>query len=210
MKKYNQLQQELQTTKLIIVSKKRSEEEILTYYNLGHRDFGENRVDELITKYNNLPKDINWHFIGHLQRNKAAKICSFIHTVQSVTSLKLAKILNTEAQKHNRIINILVEVNFAQEETKSGLAKADIHDFIKQLTKFSQLNLQGIMCIGPHTTNPELIEQSFKEASTFQKQLQTEFSELDLSELSMGMSNDYQIALKHHSTMVRLGSCLFK
>ncbi len=198
------------STKLIVVSKKRSLEEIMHYYEAGVRDFGENRVDELIKKAQALPKDIRWHFIGHLQRNKAAKILPYVFLIHSVESKDLLDVLEKEACKLNKKIPILIQFNLAEESTKSGLSEKEAVEFAKQALSFEHLNVKGMMTMGPHVDDMQEIEKVFKQAHALLLHLQEQFGTEHFSELSMGMSSDWKIALKHGSTMLRIGTILFE
>lgn len=209
MKDFQELKKNLKNTKLIIVSKKRSKEEIMTYYNLNERCFGENRADELLTKID-LPKDIQWHFIGHLQRNKVASVLPYLDCIESVDSLDLVKELEKEACKIDKTISILIQFNYAQEDTKSGLSKDDAIPFIEECLKYPHVKVKGTMCMGPHTEELSQIEAVFKEAQDHFLQLQKYFGKEIIHECSMGMSHDYPIALQYGSTIVRLGTILFE
>lgn len=209
MIKFEELMKELGTTKLVVVSKKRSKEQIMHYYNLGQRMFGENRAEELLTKVD-LPKDIEWHFIGHLQRNKVRKIISYLSCIESVESLDLVKILDQEAKRINRVIPILIQFNFAKESTKKGLNHEDAIPFITECLNYENIKVRGIMCMGPHTDNTQQIEAVFEEAQRCFLELQNHFGKELICECSMGMSDDYPLALHHGSTMVRIGSKLFE
>lgn len=197
-------------TKLIVVSKKRSLEEIMSYYEAGVRDFGENRADDLIKKAQALPKDIRWHFIGHLQRNKAAKILPYVFLIHSVESKDLLHVLEKEAQKLNKTVPILIQFNLAEESTKSGLSEEDALQFAKDALSYEHLNVKGIMTMGPHVDDAQEIEKVFKQAHDLLLKLQQTFSTEHFSELSMGMSSDWKIALQHGSTMLRIGTILFE
>ena len=199
-----ELKKELKSEKnLVLVSKTRSNEEILEAYNLGIRDFGENYVQELVKKMDALPEDIRWHMIGHLQTNKVKDIVRRnIYLIESVDSIKLAKEINKEAIKNNKIINILIEVKISQDPDKTGCKKEDLEDIIKYVKHLSNINLQGLMTIGPNTEDNEIIRKSFKEM----KQLQNKYK---LPLLSMGMSNDYKIAIEEGTNIVRIGTKVF-
>jgi len=191
-------------TTLCIISKKRTIKEIEEYYNQGERIFGENKVQELLSKYETLPKDIKWHFIGHLQTNKVKYIASFIDCVQSVDSIKLAKEINKQALKHKRTINILLELHLAQEDmNKTGINIDNFDNIYQDVKELSNLNIQGIMVMGPHTNNQKRIKEVFNQAYNIYKQY-------NFTTLSMGMSHDYQIALECGSNMLRIGTYLFE
>ncbi len=197
------LKSELGSVLLVAVSKTKSNEEILKAYDLGIRDFGENYVQELITKMDSLPKDINWHMIGHLQTNKVASIVKRnIYLIESVDSIKLANTINKEAIKNEKIVNILIEVNIVNDPNKTGCKLNDLDSLIKECNNLSNINLMGLMAIGPITDDSILIEKYFKEM----KSLKNKYK---LKILSMGMSSDYKIALKCGTDCVRIGSKIF-
>ena len=186
--------------KLIAVSKTKSIEDILEAYNAGQRDFGENKVQELISKIDRLPKDIKWHMIGHLQTNKVKDcIRDEIVLIHSVDSLKLAKEIDKESKKRNKITNILIEINIGNEETKFGIIPNELEDFLKQLKDLSNINIQGLMCVAPNTSDTSKYFREMKALAT----------KYDLKELSMGMTNDYKKAINAGSTMIRLGTLIF-
>jgi PLP dependent protein len=196
---------------LVAVSKTKSIEEIKELYDLGHRDFGENYEQELVDKQLQLPKDIHWHFIGHLQSNKVKKIAPFIHLVQSVDSLKLLKEINKQAQKNNRIINCLFQVHIAEEETKFGLDERELETLMhaneSQLRELRNVNVCGLMGMASFTDNLDKVKSEFGYLKTLFDKFQQKHSTFDT--LSMGMSADYSIAVQEGSTMVRIGSLIF-
>ncbi|MBQ4342375.1 MAG: YggS family pyridoxal phosphate-dependent enzyme [Erysipelotrichaceae bacterium] len=199
-----------ENTKLIVVSKKRSLEEIMSYYEAGVRDFGENRADDLIKKAQVLPKDIRWHFIGHLQRNKVAKVLPYVTLIHSVESKDLLQVIEKEAQKLNKTIPVLIQFNLAEESTKTGLMEEQAFQFVKEALSFEHLNVRGIMTMGPHVEDEKEIEKIFKQAHQLLQELQKNFGSEHFTELSMGMSSDWKIALQHGSTMLRIGTILFE
>lgn len=196
--------------KIVVVSKKRSLDEIMSYYDAGVRDFGENRADDLIQKAEVLPKDIRWHFIGHLQRNKVAKVLPYVSLIHSVESRDLLKVLNKEAQKLNRIVPVLIQFNLAKEDTKTGLNETEALEFAKEALSYSFLQVKGIMTMGPHVEDSAAIEAVFRQAHDLQNKLKEVYGNEHFSELSMGMSSDWKIALKHGSTLLRIGTILFE
>lgn len=205
---YDQINQMLpENCQLLIVSKFRSKEQILDYYKIGHQAFAENRVQELCEKQQKLPKDIKWHFIGHLQKNKAKYIVPFIEMIHSVENLQLVQILEKEAAKCNRQLPILIQLNLAKEETKSGITKEEADSFIEACNQYPHILVKGIMCMGPHCDDPERIREVFHEAKLLLSTLQNKYP--SMTECSMGMSQDYPIAIKEGSTMLRIGSALF-
>jgi pyridoxal phosphate enzyme (YggS family) len=195
---------------LVAVSKTKSTEEIKALYDLGQRDFGENYVQELVEKQLQLPRDIRWHFIGHLQTNKVKQIASFIHLVQSVDSLKLLMEINKQAQKNSRVVDCLLQVHIAQEETKFGLDEHELNQIIAHTSEspLSNVRIAGLMGMASFIDDMEKIRKEFKYLkSLFDKQLRT--SNFELQTLSMGMSSDYPIAIEEGSNMVRIGSLIF-
>ena len=194
--------------KTIAVSKRSTIEEILSVYNLNHKDFGENRVQDLIVKYNKLPKDINWHMIGHLQRNKVKDIIEFIHLIHSVDSLRLLDQINKESSKKNLKTNILIQVKVSQDVGKYGFLTDELDNVFKNYLshKYRNINILGLMGMATFTDNISQIESEFSLLST----LYNKYSKMtNLKYLSMGMSGDYLLALKYNSNMIRLGSAIF-
>lgn len=199
--------------KLIAVSKTKSIEEITEAYQAGQRDFGENQVQELLEKEAQLPKDINWHLIGHLQTNKVKSIAPFISMIHSVDSLKLLQEINKQALKNNRVIDCLLQIYIADEDTKFGLGFDEVIELLRseEFAELKNVRIVGLMGIATNTENPKLISEEFYELKTLFKGIkQTYFRKDDsFKELSMGMSSDYKIAIEQGSTMVRLGSTIF-
>lgn len=199
---------------LIAVSKIKTIEDIKELYDLGHRDFGENYVQELADKQAALPKDIRWHFIGHLQSNKVKYVASFVHLIQSVDSLKLLKEINKQAVKHNREIECLLQVHIADEETKFGF---DEHELVlifstnlSELHELKNIKIVGLMGMASLTEDENKIRTEFKKLKNiFDNFAQAQTSNCKFETLSMGMSSDYKMAIEEGSTMVRIGSLLF-
>jgi len=192
---------------IIAVSKTKSNEEILQIYDVGHRDFGENRIQELKEKYDKLPKDIKWHMIGHLQKNKVKHIAPFVDLIHSVDSYKLLKEINKQGIKNKRIIKCLLQIKIAKEESKFGLLKNQIEDLISLSSDLNNINIIGLMGMATFTNNQDVINSEFKEISTLFKNLKISYPKFSF--LSIGMSNDYLIAMKYGSNMVRIGSQIF-
>ncbi|MEO6455948.1 MAG: YggS family pyridoxal phosphate-dependent enzyme [Ginsengibacter sp.] len=200
--------------KLVAVSKVQSVADIKELYDLGQRDFGENYVQELVDKYEALPKDINWHFIGHLQTNKVKYIASFVELIQGVDSLKLLEEINKEGGKNNRVINCLLQVHIAMEETKFGLSENELSTLFTQLNtnekQLANVKICGLMGIASFTDNLEKVRSEFRYLkSLFDKYTQLSTINYQLSTISMGMSADYKIAIEEGSNMVRIGSLIF-
>lgn len=196
---------------LVAVSKVQSEQAMQALYDWGHRDFGENYVQELFHKYQQLPKDINWHYIGHLQSNKVKYIASFVHLIHGVDSEKLLKEINKQAAKNNRIINCLLQVHISAEETKFGFDAAELSTFLQSdLTQFKNVKICGLMGMASFTEDNDLIKKEFAQLKMlFDKYAQLSTFNIQLSTLSMGMSADYAFAIEAGSNMVRIGSLLF-
>jgi pyridoxal phosphate enzyme (YggS family) len=194
--------------KTIAVSKRSTSEEILSVYNLNHKDFGENRVQDLIVKHNKLPKDIHWHMIGHLQRNKVKDIIEFIHLIHSVDSLRLLDQINKESSKKNLKTNILIQVKVSQDVGKYGFLSDELDNVFKNYlsNKYRNINILGLMGMATFTDNISQVESEFSLLSS----LYNKYSKMtNLKYLSMGMSGDYLLALKYNSNMIRLGSAIF-
>lgn len=199
--------------KLVAVSKTKPNEAITEAYNLGQRVFGENKALELLAKYETLPKDIEWHFIGHLQTNKVKYIAPFVHMIHAVDSLKLLKEIDKAAAASNRIINCLLQFHIASEETKFGL---DIDEATLLLTSaefasFANIHICGIMGMATNTDNKEQVRKEFLNLKDIFETLKTRYflNDKNFKEISMGMSGDYLIAIECGSTMVRVGSSIF-
>jgi len=199
--------------KLIAVSKTKSNEEIMEAYNAGQRIFGENQVQELVDKYEHLPKDIEWHLIGHLQTNKVKYIASFISLIHSVDSLKLLIEINKQAAKNKRIIDCLLQVYIADEDTKFGLGYDETIELLRseEYSQLKNIRIVGLMGIATNTKLEKQINDEFNELNVFFEGIKQSFfrKEESFREISMGMSGDYKIALENGSTMIRVGSTIF-
>ena len=215
---YYRLKSELdkKSVTLVAVSKTKPAEEVMDLYELGQRDFGENYVQELLDKAALLPKDIRWHFIGHLQRNKVKYIIPFVHLIQGVDSPRLLEEINKQALKLGTICNCLLQMHIASEETKFGFAENELSEFLEELSLKMQLNqlgnvkIRGLMGMASLTDEPEMSRMEFKTLKqVFDKFSKKEDPSLHLDILSMGMSGDYQLAIEEGSNMVRIGSLLF-
>ncbi len=204
---------ELLNVTLIAVSKNKGLDAIKEAYDAGHRFFGENRVQELVEKYEHLPKDIQWHLIGHLQTNKVKYIAPFVSMIHSVDSLKLLQEINKHAAKVGRIIDCLLEIYIADEETKFGLGFDEAIELLRssEYEVLENVRIVGLMGISTNSANAKKIKDEFYELSTFFKGLKQSFfrKQDSFKEISMGMSSDYKIAIEQGSTMVRIGSTIF-
>ena len=211
-KHYWKIKQAALDIDLCVVSKHHSIEEIQSYYDAGERIFAENRATELIFKAGTLPKDIAWHYIGHLQRNKVKEILPIVSCIQSLDNIALAKVIEKEATKLNRTVDVLIELHLANEDSnKSGLDPADVETFTNfLLQECPHIKIQGLMTMGPHTNDEERIHEVFTKAQDIFKHLQETFGKQYFHTLSMGMSHDYPIAIEHGSTMLRIGTYLFE
>ena len=198
---------------LIAVSKTKSNDEILQAYHAGQRLFGENMVQELVEKFESLPKDIEWHLIGHLQTNKVKYIAPFISMIQSVDSLKLLQEIDKHAEKNKRVIDCLLQVYIADEETKYGLGFDELIELLRseEFAGLQHVRIRGLMGIATNTENEKQLKEEFYELSTFFEGVKQSFfrKESSFDTLSMGMSSDYKIAIENGSNMVRLGSTIF-
>ncbi|HSF46132.1 MAG TPA: YggS family pyridoxal phosphate-dependent enzyme [Chitinophagaceae bacterium] len=199
---------------LIAVSKTKPVADILALYETGHRDFGENYVQELTEKHNQLPQDIRWHFIGHLQSNKVKYIAPFVHMIHGVESIKLLREINKQGEKCGRIINCLLQLYVASEETKFGLDETEVHELLRQMQgseKMEFVQVCGVMAMASFTDNKEQVRSEFKKVKSIFDILKQQYFDGDerFSTISMGMSGDYVIALEEGSTMIRVGSLIF-
>jgi pyridoxal phosphate enzyme (YggS family) len=197
---------------LVAVSKTKPVTDIQALYDMGQRDFGENYVQELVEKQPQLPADIRWHFIGHLQSNKVKYIASFVHLIHGVDSVKLLKEINKQSAKHNRVIEVLLQVHIAKEETKFGLDSAELDQLLHspELPELTNIRIIGLMGMASFSDDMELVRSEFKSLKAlFDNHSSLSTVNCQLSTLSMGMSGDYQIAIEEGSNMVRIGSLLF-
>jgi pyridoxal phosphate enzyme (YggS family) len=213
--KYQEIQSLLsvKNVQLVAVSKVQQKQDILKMYELGQRDFGENYVQELVDKYDALPKDINWHFIGHLQSNKVKYIASFVHLVHGVDSLKLLQEINKQAKKLNRTISVLLQVHIAQEETKFGMDEDDLKSVVHAVSangSLRNISIEGLMGMASFSDDTDQVRNEMR----YLKQLFDTYAKVsapgfNFKTLSMGMSGDFEIAIEEGSNMVRIGSLLF-
>lgn len=199
--------------KLIAVSKTKPASDIQKAYDAGQRIFGENKVQELVSKYDLLPKDIEWHMIGHLQSNKVKYMAHFVSLIHGVDSFSLLKEINKQAQKNNRIQNVLLQFHVAQEETKFGFSYEEAEQMLssKEFQNLENISVVGVMGMASFTENQSQIHAEFKMLKFYFDLLKTQFfiDKNSFKEISMGMSGDYQIAIEEGSTMVRIGSSIF-
>ena len=196
---------------LIAVSKTKPAEAIKELYDMGHRDFGENYVQELVDKDAALPKDIRWHFIGHLQSNKVKYIVPFVHLIHGIDSFKLLKEVDKQAKKIGRTTDVLLQVHIAQEETKFGFSEEELNTNLEpEIHQLNNIRVAGLMGMASFTDNLNKVRSEFQHLKNiFEKHAQLQVANCQLHTLSMGMSADFKIALEEGSTMVRIGSLLF-
>lgn len=195
---------------LIAVSKTKPVEMLQEIYDAGCRDFGENKVQELVDKYEQLPKDIRWHMIGHLQRNKVKYIVDKVALIHSVDSLRLAETIENEAAKHNVTVPILIEVNVAQEESKFGLKTEEVLSLVESVAALPHINIKGLMTIAPYVEDPEENRGIFRQLKKLSVDIAAKnINNVNMSVLSMGMTGDYQVAVQEGATMVRVGTGIF-
>ena len=192
---------------LIAVSKTRTIQEIKQAYNSGQLKFGENRVQEIVDKQSKLPDDIEWHMIGHLQKNKVKYIAGFIKLIHSLDRISLAREIDRQAKKEDRIIDCLIQIKISKEDSKFGLKIEDFTDFYKNMETFKNLNVIGLMGMATFTTDIELIDEEFKMIKRIYDNVASNDSKFRV--LSIGMSDDYNIAIENGSTMIRVGSKIF-
>ncbi|HCD67552.1 MAG TPA: YggS family pyridoxal phosphate-dependent enzyme [Bacteroidetes bacterium] len=207
-KNIKQIEQEIGNTQLVVVSKYRSLPELQEVYDGGHRHYGENRVQELTTKYENLPKDIHWHLIGHLQSNKVKYIAPFIYLIHSIDSLKLLKEVDKEARKHQRVISFLFQMHIAQEETKFGLSKTELDEILldPEYINLTHVACKGLMGMASYTEDIDQVKKEFEYLNSVYTELKDKHH---YDTLSMGMSGDYLTAIAEGSNLIRVGSKIF-
>ena len=197
------------SVKLVAVSKTKSNEEIMEAYEAGQKIFGENKVQELVSKYNSLPKDIEWHMVGHLQKNKVKYIASFIKLIHSVDNFKLLKEINRQAKKYNVTIDCLLQIKIASEETKFGLSIDQVKPMLEseEFKSLKNISIIGLMGMASFTNNEEILKNEFSYLNDLFEDLRITYPNITV--LSMGMSNDHKLAIQYGSNMVRVGSLIF-
>lgn len=198
---------------LVAVSKTKPDEMILDAYYAGHRDFGENKVQDLVAKHERLPGDIRWHMIGHLQSNKVKYLASFVHMIHGVDSMKLLLLINKEARKNDRIIDCLLQIHIAGEDTKFGLSGEEVFDLVRSesFKELENIRIRGLMGMASYTENSDQIRKEFRHLSRIFGELKASvfLGTESFDQRSFGMSGDYQLALEEGSTLVRIGSLIF-
>lgn len=194
---------------LVAVSKTKPNEDLMEAYNAGQRIFGENKVQEMTDKWEALPKDIKWHMVGHVQTNKVKYMAPYVDLIHAVQKMKLLKEINKRAEENDRVIDCLLQVKIAEEDSKYGMSPEDLKLFLKddKLAELKNIRLKGLMAMATFTEDEEQIHREFKILETLYKE--TSQTQKDFSILSMGMSGDYKIAMQHNTNMVRIGSSIF-
>lgn len=197
--------------KLIAVSKTKPVELIMEAYEAGQRAFGENKVQEMTAKYEQLPKDIEWHLIGHLQSNKVKYIASFVHLIHAIDSLKLLEVINKEGEKNGRVINCLLQFHIAQEDTKFGLDLDEAKELVKSdsFMSMKHVSIRGVMGMASFTEDEAQIRKEFRNLTSIFRELKSEIPHPAFEILSFGMSGDYKIAIEEGANMIRVGSSIF-
>lgn len=198
--------QELGEVNLVAVSKTKPNEVIQEAYDAGQRDFGENKIQEMVEKHQDLPKDVRWHMIGHVQTNKIKYMAPFVHMVHGVDRKKVLVELNKQAAKNDRVIGCLLQVHIAKEQTKFGLDRIELDMLVKELSEYPNIRVHGLMGMATNTSEDEVVEEEFAALKGLFDQYR---EECQWDTLSMGMSGDYKLAIKHGSTHVRIGSAIF-
>lgn len=202
-----------ENVELVAVSKFHPIEKIKEVYDCGQKVFGENKVQELLTKVNELPADIQWHLIGHLQTNKVKYVAPFVSMIHAVDSLRLLEEINKQAAKNNRVIDVLLQFHIAEEETKFGFSFEEVKNLFDEhaFTPFEHVNIVGVMGMASFTENEEQIRHEFQQLNNYFLLLKSHFFKFnaDFKHISMGMSNDYEIAIEEGATLIRVGSKLF-
>ncbi len=196
-----------ESVELVAVSKTKSNEEIMQAYDVGQRAFGENKVQDMTAKNESLPKDIRWHMIGHVQTNKVKYMAPYVDLIHGVDSFKLLKEINKQAAKNERIISCLLQIHIAEEATKFGLSPDECKEVVIQAEALENITIKGLMGMATFTDNVSQIEREFKSLKELFEDLKSDNKDFDI--LSMGMSGDYELAIKEGSTMIRVGSKIF-
>jgi len=205
--KLNQIKDSIpENVSVVAVSKTKPVNDIEQVYNSGHLDFGENKVQELCQKYEALPKDIRWHMIGHLQRNKVKYIAPFVHLIHGVDSERLLNEINKQGAKNNRVINVLLQIHIAEESTKFGFSYDEAETVLLNANALENVRINGLMGMASYTDNTIQLKREFQDLNNFYNKLQ---STNNWTTLSMGMSNDYRLAVSLGSNMIRVGSLIF-
>jgi len=199
--------------KLVAISKTKPESMILEAYRGGHKVFGENKVQDLVRKYEALPKDIEWHFVGHLQSNKVKYIAPFVDLIHAIDSMKLLMEINKQGVKNNRVINCLMQIHIAKEETKYGLSEIELFEILKNpnLDELDHVRICGLMGMATYTSDMTIVREEFKTLKNIFDRVKGTIKKrnIEMEELSMGMTDDYKVAIEEGSTMIRIGTAIF-
>jgi len=207
---YTRLKDEIpKDVTLVSVSKTRTVEEIRAVYDIGERDFGENKVQEIMDKYEQLPKDIRWHLIGHLQRNKVKYILGKVHLIHSLDSVRLLEEIEKQYSKSNLVADVLIQINIGREESKTGILLEDLEELIVACEKCNNVKVKGIMATIPIGDDESSMNYFMKTKEIFEELKKKNYKNITMETLSIGMSNDYKVALAAGSTMVRIGTGIF-
>jgi pyridoxal phosphate enzyme (YggS family) len=206
-----QYKEEIETkgATLIAISKTKPASDIQEAYDAGHRDFGENKVQEMDEKHEELPKDIRWHMVGHLQRNKVKYIVDYVHLIHGVDSKRLLKEINKQAKKADKKVSCLLQIHIAKEESKFGLDEAEAEEILSQLSEYPNVSIKGLMGIATNTEDQGVVKGEFQELKALFDRWNIQYDGVDFSILSMGMSGDYALAISEGSNCVRIGSAIF-
>lgn len=195
---------------IIVATKYTSARQVKLVYDSGLKNFGENRADQLKEKYSVVKGDPVWHFIGHLQSRKAKIVVPLVEFIHSIDRMGTLNKVNDEAKKLNKIQKVLIEVNISGEESKYGINPGDLRDFLKEALNFKNIKIVGLMTVAPLTDDSEIIREVFRKLRILRDKSNKDFGKVSLTELSMGMSNDYRMAVEEGATMIRIGSVIFK
>lgn len=199
-----------ESVKLLIATKYAGAEQVRILDDLGLKDFGENRADDLLQKSEVIGKEASWHFIGHLQTNKIKKVVPITECIHSIDSIKTIAAIDSLCKKIDKIQKVLIEVNLSEEDTKYGLKANDVNNFLKDALKYKNIKINGLMTMAPFTKDSKIIREVFSNLRLIKEDLEEKNRNLKLKELSMGMSNDYIIAIEEGSTIIRIGSAVFR
>lgn len=211
MKHYEEVKKNIGSLDLCVVSKRRTIEQMMPFYEAGERLFAESRAQELLAKVHEMPSDVQWQFIGHLQRNKVRSVLPYVSCIQSLDSAELARVIEKEAARIDKTIDCLLEIHLAlQDENKTGMSSEEAQQVMKECAALPHINVCGMMVMGPHTDDEDEIRRIFMQAHEIFLSLQNQYGTEQFHTLSMGMSDDYRIAVSCGSTMVRIGTYLFE
>lgn len=212
-KKINEVKGSEQEVLLVAVSKYRSIESMMRVYEAGVKDMAENRVQEFLQKYDQLPKDITWHLIGHLQTNKVKYVVGKVALIHSLDSLRLAEEIQKQSEKQKVVTDVLIQINIADEASKFGFQKEEVKDAIEQIKTMPNIYIKGLMCIAPLDATTQMLNNYFKEMKTIYENLKVLYNDTDrvnMHYLSMGMSGDFELAVQNGANLVRIGSAIFE